>query len=149
MFKFFSKKKDTGAYLNMLIDAPVQEQYGNAPIKGTLKEWMHKKFGIAACNLFFDPFNVSYTSGLYSYVIQDDANKTPIKKEKAYNEHFYYPVQGLDHLILSMAMACNVIYRKEAKLILPHKKKIVFVDGEIVSYDRLISTIPLRELVIS
>jgi protoporphyrinogen oxidase len=107
--------------------------------------------------LIFKPYNKLYTAGLYDRIAPQDSYKSPIDLElvkkgaKAepetvgYNSSFLYPEKGLDVLVKKIAESCNIHYNKKIISIDTKKKKLCFTDSESVSYDKVISTLPLNE----
>lgn len=125
----------------------------------TLKEWLVDNFGETLCKLFFFPFHDLYTGGLTSRITAQDLYKSPSNREVilqgikgktskvGYNVSFAYPKNGLDHLIGQIESQCDIRYNKKAVSIDMAHKKLFFQDGSFQSYKKLISTIPLNELV--
>lgn len=113
---------------------------------GSLKAWLRGKFSRESCNLFFNPFNEKYTAGLYDEVIQADEFKTPPAGSQGFVATFGDPVDGLSALVGKMAEKCQIHYKKRAVVIHPEVKQVMFDDGEIQTYDKLVSTIPLGQL---
>jgi protoporphyrinogen oxidase len=152
--KFISKyeklkkyRRDAAVYYNQIIPYPVQEHFTTEePFEhGTMKQWARQKFGIEQCKMFFYPFNKKYTCDLYEHCVQDDAKKSPTRG-KGYNDEFYYPVNGMASLADRMAEECKIFYNKRATRIDIKLKKIYFSDGESIKYKKIISTIPLDNL---
>ena len=126
-------------------------------IPNTMKQWLEINFGTTLCELFFNPFNRLYTAGLYDRIAPQDTYKSPVDLElvkkgaKAkpetvgYNSSFLYPEKGLDALVEKIAESCNVHYNKKIISIDTKKKKLYFNNSESVSYDKVISTLPLNE----
>jgi len=137
-----------GVYFNHTFPYPFQDilTQPRSCFKGSLKGWMDSKFGPALCNTFFDPWHEKYTGGLYDQIIQDDAQKSPKPKDVGYNKYYYYPTNGLSELVDNMAKECDVKYHKKVNKIDTKNKKVYCVDGSYARYDRLISTIPLCDL---
>lgn len=123
----------------------------------TLKEWLGANFGDTLCELFFYPFHELYTAHLYDRVAPQDAYKSPINPVLAargalnqaptvgYNATFVYPEEGLDTLVRYMAERTIIEYAKEANKIDVNSKTVLFSDGSELSYQRLISTLPLNK----
>lgn len=141
-------KRNAGVYFNKIMPYPIQGVINtpNNIVDGSMKEWMLNKFGNDMCKMFFFPFNERYTDGLYNSVIQDDEYKSPTAKDDGYNTKFSYPKDGLDLLVEDIAADCLIHYKKKAINISAEHKTIWFDDGESVKYDRIISTIPLNQL---
>ena len=124
-----------------------------------LKEWLIYNFGRTLCSLFFLPFHDLYTAGLTGRITIQDLFKSPSNRAIilqglngktppiGYNTTFVYPKQGLDHLMGKLAGQCDIRFNKKAVSIDRLKKKIFFNDGSHAAYGKLISTIPLNELV--
>lgn len=125
---------------------------------GTLKSWLEASFGKTLCELFFFPFHELYTVNLYADIAPQDTFKTPVDrkllergaKEKTpavgYNARFVYPQNGLNDLIKGLSAKCHINYGKKAVKIRVDKKEIQFEDGSCVKYKKVISTLPLNEL---
>ncbi len=139
-------ERNAGVYFNKILPYPIQTHLTNQQPaqEGYFKDWTNKKFSPELCNLFFHPFNEKYMAGLYDEVLQFDTYKTPPPGSNGHVAEFHNPVGGLNALTEIMAKKCHIVRNKTAVSILPEEKKVVFRDGEIVSYDRLISTIPLN-----
>lgn len=142
-----SHARNAGVYFNKIFNYPLQKELTakTNTKKDSLKAWLKQNFGDVLCNSFFYPFNEKYTDGIYDRIVQDDIKKCP-KSGKGYNSTFYYPLSGLDVVIDSLAKNKEIHYRKKAVSINPVEKTIKFSDKSTVHYDRLISTIPLKEL---
>ena len=111
----------------------------------TMKDWFHKHFGPELCERFFDPFHELYTAGLYSQIAPQDNYKTP-SNTRGYNETFLYPIEGLGMLARKMAARCSMRFGKRVGAIDVTDKFVVFSDGGIEHYDKLISTLPLDRM---
>jgi protoporphyrinogen oxidase len=124
----------------------------------TMKEWMQEYFGPTLCGLFFDPFHSLYTAGLFESIAPQDGYKSPVNLVLAiqgafndvppvgYNTKFVYPKEGLNTLAQRMAKNCDVRYGKRAVRIDPKSRTVGFADGDSVEYDRLVSTLPLNDV---
>jgi len=125
----------------------------------TMAEWLDDHFGPTLCKLFFDPFHEKYTAGLFTEIAPQDSYKSPFRLKDVvwgalveaavagYNATFEYPADGLDKLINELARRCNVHYEKRIEHIDPLKKILFFSGAGSVSYDLIISTIPLVKMV--
>jgi len=125
----------------------------------TMKEWLRKNFGPTLSNLFFYPFNESYTAGLYDRIAPQDAYKSPVNLSLAiqgalnetspagYNATFVYPDDGLNVLAQRMSEQCPVQHGKRAVQIDTGSNELFFDDGSAVPYEALISTLPLNKVV--
>lgn len=125
----------------------------------TLKDWLQLNFGKTLCGLFFFPFHEVYTAGLFKKISPQDFFKTPADVSRVlkgaqvqvgqvgYNTEFVYPEEGLNILTKNIAGQCNISYQKEAVRIDTKNRIIYFKDKTSVCYDKLISTLPLNEMV--
>ncbi len=139
--------KNTGVMLDCIINGQIQDLWAEQPLyDGSIKSWLYQKFGPTLCALFFYPYNDLYTTGLYDKVVQDNPDKSPGAGRPHYNSKFVYPINGVQEIVRNLTKHCTVSYNKKAVKILRFKKIVVFEDGTRVRYDRLISTIPLNEL---
>ena len=128
-------------------------------VPGTMYEWLKKNFGNTLCKLFFLPFHDLYTAGLYRKISPQDLSKSPVNyrnilkgaKKKCspvgYNTNFAYPNNGLNHLINKIAATCEIHYGKKVINIDVKKREIYFKDKSIISYNNIISTIPLNKMI--
>ncbi len=128
-------------------------------VPSTLKEWLNCNYGQTLCELFFSPFHECYTAGLTEKVVAQDLFKNPADRTTilqglerrtspyGYNTTFVYPERGLGHLVKKIADQCDVRYNKKAVRIDIIGQKIFFQDGSSVAYKKLISTLPLSEVV--
>jgi protoporphyrinogen oxidase len=134
--EFFGDKKKT------ILD---EQGTGRKGVPRTMREWLKAKFGPTLCDIFFYGFHDLYTAGLYRHIAPQDTYKSPANG-RGYNNIFWYPERGLDHLTRFLASGCDIRYRKKAVRIDAAKKKVFFSDGTALSYHKLISTIPLSKL---
>lgn len=144
------ERKAKVSYMNCSFPYPIQSfaQQETEVKSGTLKAWMHERFSLELCNMFFDPFNMAYTCGLYEDIVQDDEFKSPPAGDKGHVVTFYDPVEGLTSLIDKMALKCNIHYEQRAVKIDTEKKIVYFKSGEWAKYEKLISTIPLNQMML-
>jgi protoporphyrinogen oxidase len=124
----------------------------------TLEEWLHRSFGPTLTDLFFGPFHNLYTAGLWTEIAPQDEYKSPVCLEHVlrgtlgdvpavgYNTSFLYPKSGLNSLARGFAAQCEIHYEKKAVSIDIPAHAIHFSDGSCVTYDRLISTLPLNRM---
>lgn len=141
-------ERKAGTHYNHTFPYPIQTaaQKTITAKEGTLKGWLVENFSKAECNLFFNPFNDKYTCGLYEDVIQYDEYKTPPAGSVGFVSTFSDPVGGLNVLVDKMASQCSIKYGKRAIKVNTEAKSVLFEDGEVIWYDKLISTIPLNIL---
>jgi protoporphyrinogen oxidase len=124
----------------------------------TMADWMRANFGPTLCELFFDPFHERYTAGLWREIAPQDGYKSPgglsailqgafaDTPAVGYNTKFIYPTDGLDALAQRMAGISDIRYGKRATRIEAERKVVKFSDGSGLSYDLLISTLPLNRV---
>ncbi|HEX8091509.1 MAG TPA: FAD-dependent oxidoreductase, partial [Blastocatellia bacterium] len=124
----------------------------------TMKQWLEQSFGPTLCDLFFHPFHDLYTDKLYDRIAPQDDYKSPVKLSLAiqgafddapavgYNVNFIYPERGLNTLAARMAARADIRYGKRVVGVDAGKKVVTFSDGGSLSYDLLISTLPLNRM---
>lgn len=115
--------------------------------QATFADWLKITFGQTLFDLFFSPFHQLYTAGLHTKVAPQNHYKSPINKKTGYNQTFVYPKSGLGDLINKMAEKCQVICCKRAIKVNREKKEVIFQNGKKIKYQRLISTLPLNQIV--
>ena len=145
--EYSTYKKITGVHFDTIIDGSIQD-FANRSIEyrpGTMKEYLFQNFGRVLCNMFFSPFNKLYTNGLYERVQNECAYKNS-SSGPSYNNEFIYPDNGLKFLIDSLSERINVKLDHQAYKIDTDNKRVYFSNRESVSYDTLISTVPLSNL---
>ena len=125
----------------------------------TMEKWLHQMFGPTLAGLFFIPFHELYTAGLHKRIAPDLAYKSPINIDLikrgmftktelvGYNASFLYPDLGMNFLIGQMAKLCKITYSKRLVEVDIHKKIAKFSDGAEESYEKLITTISLKDMV--
>lgn len=138
--------RKAGVYYNHIFPYPFQNREYHSPVRGTFKHWLYENFGDDNCELFFYPFNKKYTAGLYDEIIPQDEYKSP-KTGRGWVSTFCDPVNGLSDLVYKMASQCDIKYNKKVLMINPSNHVLTFEDGEVLEYDRLISTIPLNKCI--
>jgi hypothetical protein len=130
----------------------------SAPRDGatTMREWLCACFGPTLAALFFDPFHQRYTAGLWDRIAPQDAYKSPVDlalvrrgaeataPAVGYNATFLYPEEGLDRLAARLAARATVHYGKRAVRIDLEERTVQFADGDVVPWQRLVSTLPLN-----
>jgi protoporphyrinogen oxidase len=115
----------------------------------TLREWLLARFGPALCEHFFFPFHERYTAGLYAAIAPQDSYKSPVERTAPasdYNQAFLYPEAGLDALARALAARCEIHYRKRAVKIDSARREVHFADGARRGYQRLLTTLPLTQM---
>ena len=114
----------------------------------TQRDWLLEQFGPTLCELFFFPFHERYTAGLYREVAPQDGYKSPGvgAATAGYNATFAYPSAGLDVMTGALAARCaHVEYGARVVAISTGDKTVTCADGRVFAYDRLVSTLPLRD----
>ena len=132
------------------------EMVNPAPSSRTMAAWLRGHFGDTLNALFFEPFHELYTAGYATRIAPQDAYKSPVDLAAArsgasgpqvgYNATFLYPTEGLDALAGRMASACDVHYGRRVREIDLGAKRVHFDDGSGEEYSRLLSTLPLNEM---
>ncbi|MEJ5330086.1 MAG: FAD-dependent oxidoreductase [Desulfobaccales bacterium] len=132
-------------------------QGGYQPVS-TLADWLRANFGTTLYDLFFGPFHELYCAGLHDQIAPQDMYKSPVDKnliikgaqEKTpvvgYNASFLYPEKGLNDLVFRMAAKCHINYGKKVVKINVIEKEVQFDDGTKIGYDKIISTLPLNQM---
>lgn len=143
-------ERRAGIYYHHTFPYPFQTTANKAvsvdPSKKALKNWLAETFGKEQFNLFFGPFNEKYTAGLYEEVIQELEYKSPPAGGKGFCPTFCDPVGGLDALIEKMSQKCHITYRKAIVAVDLNRNEVHFEDGDRLPFKKLISTIPLNNL---
>jgi protoporphyrinogen oxidase len=156
--------QDNLRYLDpRLRDCVLAELRSCRPPAGTgtpsFKDWLLASFGPTLCELFFFPFNDRYTAGLFHRVAPQDLYKSPIDLERVlqgafrpapdpgYNCVFYYPEGGLDKLVRALSAGSRVHLGRRVSRIDTARRVVWFSEGESITYDRVVSTIPLDRMV--
>jgi protoporphyrinogen oxidase len=124
----------------------------------TMKGWLEQSFGPTLCERFFFPFHDLYTAGLYDRIAPQDAYKSPVELALAirgalsdtpavgYNTDFAYPEDGLDALARHLARRGDVRFGNRAMRVDLGARTVVFENGATIPYDRLVSTLPLNQM---
>jgi protoporphyrinogen oxidase len=120
--------------------------------------WLQANFGPSLCELFFVPFNHRYTAGQLAHIAPQDFYKSPVDlprvrqgavepvPDRGYNHVFHYPARGLDHLVREMSAECEVHLSHRVVGIDTAARRVRFENGNAVSYEHLISTLPLDQV---
>ncbi len=150
-------------YLGQKIAARVLEElYVNQNSRHnwvTMADWLKANFGSTLYELFFEPFHELYTAGLFRQIAPQDAYKTPVDlslvirgafkevvSQVGYNINFVYPEKGLNALVQCMLERCQIYHNKRVVKIDVESKEIYFNDGTSQGYEKVISTLPLNEV---
>ncbi len=170
------KKKSGIAINDKIIDYPFQSNFHNAGkqikddcINGYLnrnknldvknfKDWILKYYGAGIGKYFMFPYNEKLwqydlnemTTDWMGDFIPIFTNEDIIRgnnNNNSYNSYFYYPENGgFDNILYNKYI--NNIYFNENAVKIDLEKKILLTDKGTYNYDNLISTIPLKELII-
>jgi protoporphyrinogen oxidase len=129
------------------------------------QEWIDYAFGKTFAKVFPKVYTEKYwTTGpenlttdwigkrIYFPEINDmvESANGPLQKETHYISKVRYPEQGgFYSYIQSVEQSLSVSYNKKLKHISFQKKELEFEDGEIAGYEKLISTLPLPNLILN
>jgi len=146
-----------------LIKAKVDSSYGKAEENGNFEAWIRKTFGQGIAEHFMLPYNrkfwtvepreltCDWLDGFVPVPTLEDTVTGAIQegtKPYGYNSRFWYPVKGgiseLTNAFLERTR--NTLLNKKAVTIDQYRREIIFEDGTIKRFKRLISTIPLPEV---
>ena len=116
------------------------------PEGATLGASLVHSFGQTLFDLFFGPFHDRYTAGLTHHIAPQDAYKSPAPGNAGYNAVFRYPVGGLDLLTRTIAADCDVRYGSDVVRIDTARCVVGLADGTEMPYGRLLSTLPLDQV---
>lgn len=142
--------------------APGRRPGGKRP--GNFRDWVLHNFGEGIARHFMLPYNEKLwrlplsemsVSGIEPYVPvpePEDVRRGATSegaKGLGYNASFYYPVRGgIYSLVEALARSVGDLSLGQRAVELdPHNKTVLFSTGYTAWYDRLISTIPLPELI--
>ncbi len=134
----------------------------------TFREWLLQSFGQGLCDTFMFPYNykvwayrpekmnVEWMGERVAEVDLSRVIRNLVKKQDDVswgpNATFRFPLHGgtgaIWRSISDQLPAGGVKYGAAVKRIDPDKKKITLEDGESLEYDKLISTIPLDQLLL-
>lgn len=129
----------------------------------TMEDWMKARFGPTLFKIFFAPFHERYTAGLYKTIAPQDLYKTPTGPGKTtsvnggareqrgkagvgYNASFIEPKRGLSSLVYGLSAGCRVHLNKRVTGIDLKSRVVTFGDGDSVEYGKVISTLPLNNV---
>lgn len=142
----------------------IEANYGKEFSGSTMSDWLKHTFGESLYNEFFAPYVERYTAGLMRTVAPQDLHKAPMNLEHvrnganklyetgkdvghdSYNPTYIYPTQGMNTLISAFSKKCDIQYGKKAIKIDTKSKVVYFSDGSEAQYDRLISTLPITQM---
>jgi protoporphyrinogen oxidase len=132
-----------------------------------LDEWMEKTFGSGIYQLFMHPYNqkvwatdpsqlssswiaerisvVNYDQALRCYILEED------NVDWGPNSTFIFPLKGgtgeIFRRLAALLPSNNIHYNTEIAHLNIKKRELELIDGSVVDYDILISTMPLNELI--
>jgi protoporphyrinogen oxidase len=131
---------------------------------GNFEEWIFRTFGDGIARYFMLPYNEKFWTvdpreltceWLDGYVPVPSLEETltgalsDFTKPFGYNQEFWYPLKGgIGELALSFKRRLKKVRTlKEVIRIDLKKRRVKFKDGEVISFDRLISTLPVIEMI--
>ena len=127
--------------------------------------WIQKHFGPGIARHFMNPYNTKLwglpphemsVDWLRPFVPRSSFEQTMVSfllrrsNTVGYNSYFYYPARGGIQTLVHSLSACapRTFLNKRAVEIDLDRKTVRFQDGQVLRYDRLISTIPLKTLIL-
>ncbi|MFH1478520.1 MAG: FAD-dependent oxidoreductase [Candidatus Omnitrophota bacterium] len=146
------------------INARGEVKAGNVKLNGNFENWIRKTFGDGIAEHFMLPYNrkfwreeprditCDWLDGFIPVPSLEDTVTGAISsntKPYGYNARFWYPIKGgISELVKSFSKTLDNVYlEKHALSIDQYNKKIHFKDKDTRRYERLISSIPLPELI--
>lgn len=137
------------------------------PLAENFEEWNKSRYGDYLWEHLFEPYNKKYWcvplnqlsvnwigNRIYQPTLEEVlygsyTNKTP---NTYYAKEMRYPVQGgyfafVKDLVADAERRNRIHYNKKVQQISVRKKRIYFTDGEVVNYDKLLSSIPLPRII--
>lgn len=161
---FGLSKKNISSAVRDFIQARINEE---KPDPLNFKRWSYQTFGKSISEYFMIPYNEKLFSHpahkmtalwierfLPIPSLSDIIKGAYIKKVKnlGYNHYFYYPKYGgisaLTQRIYEKVKK-NVMLNSQVKYVEFTNKRIHLKDGKVLRYSRLVSTIPLKELILN
>ncbi len=142
----------------------VSTKFNGTENSQNFEEWIHAHFGRGIAKHFMIPYNTKLwgTEPREMSVdwVQQFVPATSMRRvmagffrkrtnEVGYNPNFLYPrSRGIQSLVDAFkARVRRLVFNKKAHRVDLQNKTVSFHDGEVVSYDRLISSIPLTNLI--
>ena len=149
--------------LTGLINARIDSGHADIDLKGDFETWTKKTFGTGVAEHFMLPYNrkfwtkdcrdltCEWLNGFVPIPTLEDVVSGALSsnpKEYGYNTRFWYPVKGgISKLVDAFLQGIkDVSVDKKAIRIDQHRREVIFKDGSIRRFDRLVSAIPLPEL---
>ena len=143
----------------------IRNKFNGARDCQNFEDWIHEHFGSGIGRHFMVPYNTKLwgiaprdmsTDWVKRFVPRSSLRGVMAgfllrrSREVGYNAYFFYPKSsGMQALIDALeASVPRVLVNKQAVRIDLQNKTVSFQDGEVVHYNRLISTIPLRTLIL-
>lgn len=148
----------------------VEAKYGvngkteaNSEGEQTFEDWIYKNFGSGIAKHFMLPYNEKLwtvhpremtTEWMGRFVPQTslqqilDGALSDQSKKVGYNANFYYPLKGgIESLPKAFGASLpNIHVNSEAQEIDLKERKVTFNNGEVINYDKLVSSVPLHIL---
>lgn len=149
--------------LSEYINAHVSNNIDKTLKSKNFSEWVRSNFGNGIAKYFMEPFNRKLwrvplkeisAEAMKRYIPVPDMNEIVsgalCKSRKAfgYNQEFYYPAKnGIQSLVNSFKTGLdNIITGSEVVRINSKKRNLILNTGSEISYDNLVSTMPLPEV---
>ncbi len=130
---------------------------------GNYHQWLHYAFGEAFTKAFPEAYTIKYwttepanlsTDWIGKRIYFPDVEEMiksadgPLNKQTHYISKVRYPENGgFYSFIKNVEAALPIQYNKKLSHLSFDKKELQFEDGEIVNYEKLVSTIPLTEMI--
>lgn len=146
-----------------LVEARGSNGDGGSDRNGTFEDWIFHTFGEGIAKHFMIPYNSKFWTvhpseltceWLDGYIpvpaLEDvlDGALSDSTKPFGYNQEFWYPQDGgIREVPLAFQRQVKKVHTlKEATRIDIEKKEVEFKDGEIIRFDKLVSSLPLIEM---
>lgn len=146
-----------------LIKARADLSKGGSDVNGNFENWIRKIFGTGIAESFMLPYNrkfwtveprelmCDWMQGFVPVPSLEDAVTGAISsstKPYGYNARFWYPVKGgISEIVGAFSRKIgNLHVNKKVVTLDQYRKEVVFEDGEIKGFKRMVTTIPMPEL---
>jgi protoporphyrinogen oxidase len=139
------------------------DSHGTPIMSENFATWLKKTFGYGITEYFMLPYNrkfwtieprelmCDWLDGFIPVPTLEDTIAGAIStntKSYGYNSRFWYPIKGgISEVVEGFLQRINSLYlNKKAVTIDQRRKEVIFEDGTIKTFDKLVTTIPLPEL---